>query len=199
MTPLEAFRVYMAVKLHFETDGYDYHRYRGEVSSARQSTLDKNRARAMFMRLARMRDVEGRMVAECVRTCPLGRRVWVGDVLGGEDCYQGWAARRDRLMYRLRDEMSANRVDDLRSFLSVGPEAPWPRIVSAYMRGEVSPETLVAVAASIGLVDRWRAQVDEPAVWPGIDRLLRKYPAFLDFDRAAVRAFLVDEHRRPGV
>ena len=46
----DVYKIYLAVKLHFTTDSYDYHKYEGKVN-CKLETFTKNNARYFFHKL----------------------------------------------------------------------------------------------------------------------------------------------------
>lgn len=195
MTEYEAYKMYLALRNHFQTDDYDAIKMRGRIRASRRTFAEKQ---GVFKKLVtQYKDAEicDFFVANFVN----GNR-W-GGVYDAEaaECYRQWLARRESLRYRFTqdlhalqaecDEAGINNIAD--ALISVGGQHPL--IVRCYLRRSIQIETLVILDKLL----RWSDAVDQVCsdtlMWPDLRRLIRKYSPFLkikeDEYRSIIREF----------
>lgn len=185
MTPYEVYVDYLALKRHFTTDDYDYHRYNGRVRTS-VAAFERRRDKWHFVRLARHRDPHGFLLANSVRR---GRPPWVGDLSADESAeaeFVGWRKRVESLTYVLRTELAGLDADCMTPI-----DGRMPPIVVDYIGGRVSLETLTILAALTNATPTWRRRVKDVVVWPDVVRRVEKYRPFLEFDRDRAKAVVL--------
>jgi hypothetical protein len=115
MTPFEAYKLYLAMRQHFERDSYDFIKYRGSVP-AKDTTFDTRKDKYMFYKLSKKPDPKGLLIANlCVNP-----KMWVGDLLDAkaEENFVEWNKRQQSLTYWFKQELN-NLPDDLDELLAV--------------------------------------------------------------------------------
>ena len=106
---------YLAMKKHFTTDGYDYHKYRGKIRASFETYRTRNDV-FFFHKLAQKEDPEKLLMANMI----VKPNAWIREIVEqqGEDRYVEWTKKRDSLsrvvkddLSKLRDEYQDNFVD----------------------------------------------------------------------------------------
>jgi hypothetical protein len=180
MTEYEAYKMYLALKAHFQTDEYDVVKMRGRIRASRRG-FDGLGKEFAFRRLIKIYDTEDAvcnfMVANFIRGNHWGG---VFDVEAAKE-YMAWQRRNQSLGYvfeqdliRLFNEATEDGVTDIFKHAA----GTHPFILKAFMRNSIGPETLVIVDRITGFADQLDIPATDP-VWPGIRRLIRKYRPFL--------------------
>ena len=184
MDAFQAYRYYLALKLHFTTDTYDVVKHKGRVKASRDSFM---RHEHMYKRITNQyRDDE--VVNFLVSNFVSGDR-W-GGVFDAEsnNTYLNWKKRTESLAYtfkadvqRILTELNLTAFDDAVIFNVQKTQHPY--IIRAYMSRSINIESLVILNKLFNFCDRFDKDIEETLVWPDISRLIRKYGPFVKIDK----------------
>jgi len=176
MEPFEAFSLYQAIKLHFESDSYDAVKYNYKTSAKPQSFW-KRKDKYFFAKIGKRFETAEQLkfyyISHFIRD-----NKWIGDMISNDGPYNDWIKVNESLgyifeqdLYKLSEE--ATSFDDL--FKINGH----PKIVEKYMQGDISLETVVILNRLVGFMDKADKEITETIVWPDLSRKIRKYTPFV--------------------
>lgn len=182
MKPWEAYQIYNALKLHFESDTYDALKYNYRTSASQASFL-KRKDRFFFAKLAKKYPDRQTLIDFLVSNFSTRTKVWAGNLIDSEadDTYAEWIRKRDSFSYYFSDQVDylmnycqENRIgfDDL--FASSNGDHPL--IVRLHSAGTISLETLVVFDELLDFMKR--TSVTETIFWPEFAKTLQKYRPF---------------------
>ena len=181
MTEFEAYRMYLALKAHFQTDDYDVVKMRGRIRASRKS-FDGLGKEFAFRRLVKVYDTEESVCNFMVANFVQGNH-WGGvfDVEAAKT-FSSWQRRNQSLSYIFKQELEQlfNEAQDhgVVDIFKSDHSGVHPFILRAFLRRSIGPETLVILNKIENFVDKLQLPDDDP-VWPDIRRLVRKYTPFL--------------------
>jgi hypothetical protein len=180
--PFESYKLYNALKLHFETDGYDAIKYHFKTS-VKPTSFFKRKDKFFFAKLAKTYESELKdfYIANFKNDVK-----YVGDMLneGGEKYYRDHKKIMESLTYQFQTDI--NKLYDMDiSFdeLLVAEENNHPLIIKLWMQEEILLETIVILDSIIGFVERENKKITDTIIWPDIYRKIMKYKPFVKFDR----------------
>lgn len=182
MEPFEVYRYYLALRLHFTTDKYDVIKQQGRVRASRQA-FNKRKDLLSIKRVADTysdKDIVDFLVANFVS----------GDRWGGifdteaKSRYTDWKRRIESLGYTFDSEISKLKEicdrDNLPYSAIFQPKADsHPIVVKAYLRNDISIETLVILDGINNYVEVLDSALSSDLIWPDISRTIKKYKPFL--------------------
>jgi len=182
LKPWEAYQIYTALKLHFETDTYDALRYNFKTSASQASFL-KRKDRFYFAKLAKKYPDRQTLIDYLVACFTSGSKTWAGNLIDkeAEDQYAEWLRKRDTFSYYFGDQVDyllnycqEKKIvfDDL--FKAKGNDHPL--IVQLYSQQYISLETLVTFDEMLEFMKN--QSVTETIFWPEFFRLVSKYRPF---------------------
>lgn len=182
LKPWEAYQVYNALKLHFESDTYDALKYNYRTSASQASFL-KRKDRFFFAKLAKKYPDRQTLIDFLVSNFSTRTKVWAGNLIDSEadDTYAEWIRKRDSFSYYFSDQVDylmnhcqENRLkfDDL----FVSRDGDHPLIVRLHSAGTISLETLVVFDELLEFMKR--TSVTETIFWPEFAKTLQKYRPF---------------------
>lgn len=185
MTIDEAYKLYMALRLHFTTDRYNISETKGRVRVSAKS-LDKNPKLRYFLDKYRLKypnktDFVHFLVANFV----YGDH-W-GSVYEGTEHvehYQRFTRSLDKLSYQFSEDLKALRLagyDHPSQFLS------GTIIQKLYYSKHISLESVVILDKLYAFTDH--VSTEDP-LWKAFARLIRKYSPFLKTDREKLRSIV---------
>lgn len=177
--------MYIALKRHFSSS-YDYIKYNGKVNVSAAS-LEKRRDRYHFHKLAKQPDPLGLAVSNLFKdpSC------WVGDLFDEEaqTVYRDMKRRRETLSYLFKDELTS--IDDLQDSLKVR-DGQHPHLLKLYLRGKVSPETLIILDDIGRIFSYWDGKIEETYQWPEVRFKLDKLRPFFPYNRDKYKQAFAD-------
>jgi len=183
----EVFKLYLAVKLHFTTDTYDYEEYGGKVN-CKLETFTKRNDRYFFHKLSKRyneRDILDYFVANFT----LNSGKWIGNLIqnDGREIYLDFKKRKESFGYHFRSDLVAinndfnNRglsFDD--GFLCSGGQHP--RLLRLLIQKRASFQTIVALNYFLSFTKNWDKEITENVVWPKISSTIAKLKPFVNFN-----------------
>ena len=180
--PFESYKLYNALKLHFETDGYDAIKYHFKTS-VKPTSFFKRKDKFFFAKLAKTYENEFKefYIANFKNDVK-----YVGDMLneGGERYYRDHKKIMESLTYQFQTDI--NKLNDMDvsfdSFLEA-EDNNHPLIIKLWMQEEIVLETVVILDSILGFVERENKKITDTIIWPDIYRKIMKYKPFVKFDR----------------
>jgi hypothetical protein len=179
--PFESYKLYNALKLHFETS-YDAVKYNFKSNVSPQSFF-KRKDKYFFAKLANTYESE---LKEFYVANFKNDVKYVGDMLneGGERYYKEHKKVMESLTYRFQNDI--NKLNDMDvSFDSLleADDNNHPLIIKLWMQEEILLETIVILDSILGFVERENKKITDTIIWPDIYRKITKYKPFVKFDR----------------
>jgi len=190
MTGYEAYKLYVALKNHFNSDTYDYFRYGGKTR-ANVRSFETRHDKYFFNKLAKHKDTERFVLANIIEDNP---NVWVGDLANeqqAENNYKTWLKRQESLSYVFTndlDNLSPSYNDNL-----VVEGSNHPLLLKLLIQKKVSLETLVVLDDLCGFFRHWNRKIEEDVIWPMVYKKCKKYRPFLKFDKDKLKQIVVDK------
>jgi len=180
--PFESYKLYNALKLHFETDSYDAIKYHFKTS-IKPTSFFKRKDKFFFAKLAKTYENE---LKEFYIANFKNDVKYVGDMLneGGERYYRDHKKIMESLTYQFQTDI--NKLNDMDvSFDSLleAEENNHPLIIKLWMQEEILLETVVILDSLLGFVERENKKITDTIIWPDIYRKIMKYKPFVKFDR----------------
>ena len=180
--PFESYKLYNALKLHFETDGYDAIKYHFKTS-VKPTSFFKRKDKFFFAKLAKTYENE---LKEFYIANFKNDVKYVGDMLneGGEKYYRDHKKIMESLTYQFQTDI--NKLNDMDvSFDSLleAEDNNHPLIIKLWMQEEIVLETVVILDSILGFVERENKKITDTIIWPDIYRKIMKYKPFVKFDR----------------
>jgi hypothetical protein len=177
----DAFRTYvdyLALKRHFTTKTYDYHKYNGKVKASFESFQTRKDA-FFFHKLSQNQNRHKLLLANIVQN----PNMWVGDLFEqtAEDVYLAWKKRIDGLTYQFQQDLKLLDDDYKSNFLV--KEGQHPKLMSLFLQRKVSLETFTIITNLSNVLAYWDETVVDKVVAGDKILLSRKYFPFLEIDR----------------
>ena len=190
--PYESYKLYNALKLHFETDSYDALKYNFKTSIKPQSFFNR-KDKYFFAKLAK---TYGKNLKEYYIANFKMDVKYVGDMLneGGEQYYRSHKKVMESIHYSF--EKDINKLSEIESSfdeLLLSENNNHPKIIKLWMQDEILLETIVILDSLTGFMNRENKKITETIIWPDIYRKITKYKPFVKFNTEACRSILIKE------
>lgn len=168
---------YLAMKKHFTSDEYNYHKYNGKIRASYDKFRTRNDA-YFFEKLSNKENPEKLILANII----VKPNIWIREIVEqeGEDRYINWQGKIDSLSRIFKTEL--NLLDDnfQANFTSVNKQHPL--LLTMYLQKKISLETLTILSNIANIFQYWEKEVVDKIVAGDIIRLIKKYKPFLEID-----------------
>jgi hypothetical protein len=195
MTGYEAFSLYTSLKLHFNSDSYDYFRYNGKVNTS-VDAFENRKDKWHFYKLSRRfaNEEQGRdfIVANLVHD----PNVWVGNLLVEESNIQYRKRQKviQSLTYTFTNEIVSlfEHKDANASFMIHDGE--YPELLQKLLHDEISIETVCVLNKLLNFLPTWDKKINDTIHYPTVSRKIKKYTPFILFESTKYKIILKKEY-----
>ena len=168
---------YLAMKKHFTTDNFDYHKYNGKI----RATFEKYRTRPdvyFFHKLSKMDNPQQVMLANMIEK----PNAWIRDIVedSGEARYLDWKKRIESLTYHFKSQLSELEDNWQDNFAT--PDGQHPHVLRIFIQKRISLETFTILTHFANIFPYWEKNLVDKIVASDIIRLSKKYRPFLEID-----------------
>ena len=192
MTGFEVYKIYLAIKLHFTKDDYNYFTFNGK-SRASESSFEKRKDRYFFKKLATKFDKDT-ILQFFVSHFVENSSTWIGDIsVYNSSTYNNWKKKIQSMTF-----MFANDIDyliDICSFEDIFDckSGNHPILLQAYLGERVTLESMVILNSLVKYIPDFDKKINEPVVWPEVRKKVVKYEPFLSIDKNKYKSILIDK------
>ena len=183
LSAYETYCLYLAIKSHFTTQSYDYHKYQGKVKATKES-FEIRKDRFQFQKLSRKYSND-QMQDFLISNCIKGKK-WVGEFLDddAESIYLQYMKRRQSFTYIFTNEIQ-KLFDSVSSpekvFIS---QSNYPPIVQLYLSGHIGEDTLCVINNFFNFVPKLDKDLgQDDIVWKSIRIITIKLLPFIEYDK----------------
>lgn len=184
LEPFDAYRYYMSIKMHFESDTYDAVKYNFKTSATPKSFW-KRKDKYHFGKIANKFNDPSEMINFFVAQFVSDKK-WVGEMLNDDETWTDWQKRNQSLSYLFEQDINklSAKVDNFNDLFRP-TFSPYPTLVYYYIQGEISIETVVILDKLVEFTKT--LPVSDTIIWPEISKKIRKYSVFLNPDLSKMK------------
>ena len=187
MNSYEAYTLYLAIKLHFTSDSYDFYKHNAKVNSSFNTFLKRN-DRFFFHKLATKYNKE-EMLDYFVCNFFNNSKTWIGNLIraDGETIYTKWKKYNQSFSYNFRNDclLVRNIIDgDRISFddmfrVSNGQH---PRLLRLLLSEQIAVQTFIILDKILSFCKNWDKEIAETIIWPEKSFKINKLKPFVNFN-----------------
>ena len=188
MDAFEAYKEYIALKLHFTSD-YDYFKYNGKTNVTPKSFNDR-KDKYHFKRL--VTKYEDSTIREYFVANLVNNKQWVGEM--DLATYRQWQARTQSIEYIFQND-AENLLTQTENFDIIfnSDKGNHPKLVKAYLGKKISLETLVVFEKLLHYRKRFDKEIKDAIIWPNVSKLIEKYEPFIEADLSRCKKLLIEK------
>ena len=183
----DVYKTYLAVKLHFTTDTYDYYKYGGKVNT-KLDTFTKRKDRYFFHKLS-TRYAETDILDFFVANFLSDSKRWIGNLLAndGKDVYLDYKKRKEAFAYHFKQDCGNIASDFSRRNISfddgfIPIRGQHPRVLRLLIQRKISYQTTIVLNHYLGFTKNWDKEITEKIVWPEISLKVTRVKPFINFN-----------------
>ncbi len=179
MDPFEVYKLYNALKLHFEQDSYDAIKYNFKSNVTPQSFF-KRKDKYFFAKIGKnQKDIQNFFVFNFIEDMK-----YIGDMMDIEGQQNYTKHKKIHESLTREYEKDINNIDtSFDDLLVVNNINTPPKIIELWMEEEVTLETVVILNSITGFVSREGHKITETLFWPDVSKKIIKYQPFVNFDK----------------
>ena len=183
----DVYKTYLAVKLHFASDTYDYYKYGGKVN-AKLDTFTKRKDRYFFHKLS-TKYAEADILDFFVANFLSDSKRWIGNLLAndGKDVYLDYKKRKEAFAYHFKQDCVNIASDFSRRNISfddgfIPIRGQHPRLLRLLIQRKISYQTTIVLNHYLGFTKNWDKEITEKIVWPEISLKVTRLKPFINFN-----------------
>lgn len=189
MEPFDSYKLYQALKLHFNSDTYDAVKYNFKTNVKPQAYLKRN-DKYQFAKAARDYPKRDDLVLYYVANFICGEE-WVGSM--SEEHLTYWKKYTESMRYRFSQDLDKLKELGGKWFdKALTVEEGLPPIIEMYMTGDIHLLTVVIIDKLTGFMKIANKKLASNFVWPDKYRLITKTGPFLQIDKKVYKGLIVD-------
>ncbi len=184
ITGYETFVLYQAIKLHFTTDSYDFHKYGGK-SKVSVDAFENRKDKWHFYKLSRRLQSKDELIDFIVANFVNDENCWVGNLLDeqSDTIYRQRQKVIQGLSYTFENDCEKifDGLDNP-NFVLQSESGDYPILLTKALRKEIEIETLCILNSILGFVPMWTHKIADTIRWPEYRRKILKYTPFIKYD-----------------
>lgn len=192
MTGYEAYKLYVALKNHFNSQSYDFFKYGGKTRAS-VASYEKRNDKHFFEILAKHKQCQLFIIANIVEDNP---NVWVSQIANeqqAETNFRNWKKRIESLTYTFTNDLG--RLLPTYNDNLLVKDGQHPHLLKLVVQKQVSIETLVILNDICGFYKYWSRHITDTVVWPQIKTLTKKYRPFVPFEQTKMKKIVVESFK----
>ena len=178
----KAYKTYLAMKKHFNSEKYDYHTYHGKIRASLNSYV-KRKDRFAFRKIEKnyTKNLEQFFLANFLKNI----NCWIGAM--SDNAYSEWKTQNESMFYQfeqdinyIQDRMEEDKlyIDDIFKVI----DAQHPPLLKWYLGEQISLNTMSILQILLMYVDYWKRNLSDP-ITEEVVLKTEKYVGFLSIDR----------------
>lgn len=190
MSGFEVYKLYLAIKLHFTTDTYNYFTFNGKSRASVQS-FEKRKDKYFFKKLGTKFNQE-ELIQYFVSHFVTNENTWIGNitVIANSKIFSEWKRKIQSMSKIFEDDVDTllkdNKFENVFKVVSTHPP-----LITKYLSNSITIETLVILNQLVRYVKDFDKTITEPLVWPDLKRKVVKYEPFLSIDKPKYKKILL--------
>lgn len=191
----DVFKTYLAIKLHFTSDSYDYFKYEGKVN-CKLDTFTKRNDRYFFHKLS-TKYKQDEIIDFFVSNFLSDDKKWIGNLLqnDGRDVYLDFKKRKESFNYFFRSDCTNVSNDFSSRGLSfddgfICTNGQHPRVLRLLIQKKISYQTAIVLDYYLTFIKNWDKKIEEKIVWPNISNKITKLKPFIRFNSVECKNIL---------
>lgn len=187
-----AYQIYIALKLHFESKTYDYFKYNGK-SSVTPKSFFARRDKFFFAKLVKKYGLEELPYFFASNFAHHGTK-WVGGLTDeqADETYKNFKAMMESFTYRFRNDIDKLLSETDFKSLFVIEDGQYPEIVKSLLQDSIPLETFVVLNRYLNFMPKFDNEIKDPILWPELSQKIRKYDKFVTVNNSKVAETLKD-------
>ena len=191
MEGYEVYQTYLALKLHFTKENYNFFIFSGKTRASKQS-FEKRKDKYFFKKLGKKFERE-ELINFFVSHFIHDDGAWIGNIsVYKSKVYAEWESKIQSLSFIFKNEMEQllELGTDFDSLFKI-KNGSHPIVLKQHLSGNISLESFVILNRLVNFIPYFDKNIAEPVVWSEIRKKVVKYEPFLAIDKDKYKCTLL--------
>ena len=192
MNGFDVYKLYLAIKLHFTSENYNFFTFNGKTRTTLES-FEKRRDKYFFKKLATKFN-QDELIQYFVAHFVQNEDTWIGDIskIEHSSVYPQWLKKIQSMSFVFSNDIDLllKDADFEELFKSTTTHPP---LLKKYLSRSITLETLVILNQLLNYVKDFDKSIKDPVVWPELKRRVLKYEPFLSVDKPKYKQILLSK------
>jgi len=186
----DSYKLYLAMKLHFNSENYNFNQYNGNVK-ADLSSFMKRKDKFHFAKLARK--YKDKLIDFYIANLSQGD-YWAGELLEreAEERYTDWRKRRQKLSHMFEQEVKQLLEKKTIQEVLTCTGGQHPYLLKQFLGKKISLETMCILDEITNYSLNWKKLISENIIYPDVHHRIDKYKSFLSYDQKKYKMKLIE-------
>lgn len=192
MNGFDVYKLYLAIKLHFTSDKYNFFTFNGKTRTTLES-FEKRKDKYFFKKLATKFD-QDQLIQYFVAHFVQSEDTWIGDIskIEHSSVYPEWQRKIQSMSFVFSNDVDTLLKDtDFEGIFKI--TTTHPPLLKKYLSKSITLESLVILNQLLNYVKDFDKTIQDPVVWPGLRRRVVKYEPFLSVDKPKYKQILLSK------
>ena len=189
------YKTYLAVKLHFTSASYDYHKYEGKIN-AKLDTFTSRNDRYFFHKLSKQYK-EDEILDFFVANFAKDDKKWVKSLLenDGKGNYLEYRKYKESVSYHFRSDCSLlydSIGGDMARFNDVllVHNGQHPTMLRLLLQRKINIQSAIILDSVLSYSKNWSKDITEKVVWPKISFKMAKLKGFVKYNETECKLIM---------
>jgi len=189
------YKTYLAVKLHFTSASYDYHKYEGKIN-AKLDTFTSRKDRYFFHKLSKQYK-EDEILDFFVANFAKDDKKWVKSLLenDGKGNYLEYRKYKESVSYHFRSDCSLlydSIGGDMARFNDVllVHNGQHPTMLRLLLQRKINIQSAIILDSVLSYSKNWSKDITEKIVWPKIAFKMAKLKGFVKYNETECKLIM---------
>lgn len=192
MNGFDVYKLYLAIKLHFTSDTYNFFTFNGKTRTTLES-FEKRKDKYFFKKLATKFDRD-ELIQYFVAHFAQNGDTWIGDIskIENSSIYSEWLKKIQSMSFVFSNDVDVLLQDtDFEGIFKTS--GTHPPLIKKYLSKSINLETLVIFNQLLNFVKDFDKSIIDPVLWPELKRKVVKYEPFLSVDKPKYKQILLSK------
>jgi hypothetical protein len=182
MTGYEAYKLYLALKLHFTTEDYDVIETQGRLLNVSKTSFERRTDYKLFEKLARKFISKSDLIQFIIANFVYGNK----NVIYSQESYDNlitWKKRKESITWQFSNDLDEilNKNDNFEDFIN--PKSGMPKLFNYYLGGNITFESMVILQNLTNYLSKWESMI---ILWHDHFLMIRKARPFVKYNVAKI-------------
>ena len=191
----DAYVLYTSLKLHFNSDSYNYFSYNGKVSTSIDA-FENRKDKYHFYKLSRRFNNADQGRDFIVANLVYDTNVWIGHLLTNEADVEYRKRQKiiQSLTYTFTNEIALLMSHKSPNDLLMIQDGDYPELLTMLLHGKISLETVCILNQLMNFVTMWDKKINDTIHYPNVSQKIKKYTPFIQFEPTKYKLILKKEY-----
>lgn len=193
MNGFDVYRTYLAIKLHFSKDNFDFFKCGTGKAKASLEAFEKRKDKYFFKKLATKFN-QDELIRYFVAHFAQNEDTWIGDIskIEHSSVYSEWQKKIQSMSFIFSNDVDTLLKDtDFEGIFKI--TTTHPPLLKKYLSKSITLETLVIFNQLLNYVKDFDKTIQDPVVWPELRKRVLKYEPFLSVDKPKYKQILLSK------